>query len=401
MKLPTLIRVIYAVNFSIIMSLTPLLYILNHPTIFKIGFSEDTVIPFIPFYPLTFIAFKSIARFGNGLALCNNYLFGKEYHKIVGYFIIYLIYTLIIEGYQVCFANEIDINIFAFMYICRQYLYSSIDFSLDQLDINYNQSYRVIGFLLLLIPLYGIMYPTWLLLSLKLLYMFSIIGLGYCIYLINLHRELLDDTYLIDKLEEKKINGRISVNKFIWIFIMLLLVSYIDGAGDAIATEKLWNSKDIKYFVINMFVKIFASLMTFPPIQKKCINQSNNTSIITRLMIFRFLLLMSIKWIYFQEILFFSQCSIDIFIGTIFMNNYLDKNKKLFWNSKSTSTYYMPASFAYFVNENIPPLIKIILVYNLINIGKTIDIGNYFIIPIMITAVGSMKLIPIIQKKIQ
>ena len=61
----------------------------------------------------------------------------------------------------------------------------------------------------------------------------------------------------------------------------------------------------------------------------------------------------------------------------------------------------MPASFAYFVNENIPPLIKIILVYNLINIGKTIDIGNYFIIPIMITAVGSMKLIPIIQKKIQ
>ena len=258
----------------------------------------------------------------------NNYLFGKEYHKIVGYFIIYLIYTLIIEGYQVCFANEIDINIFAFMYICRQYLYSSIDFSLDQLDINYNQSYRVIGFLLLLIPLYGIMYPTWLLLSLKLLYTFSIIGLGYCIYLINLHRELLDDTYLIDKLEEKKINGRISVYKFIWIFIMLLLVSYIDGAGDAIATEKLWNSIDIKYFVINMFVKIFASLMTFPPIQKKCINQSNNTSIITRLMIFRFLLLMSIKWIYFQEILFFSQCSIDIFIGTIFMNNYLDKNKK-------------------------------------------------------------------------
>ena len=398
MKLPTLIRVIYAVNFSIIMSLTPLLYILNHPTIFKIGFSEDTVIPFIPFYPLTFIAFKSIARFGNGLALCNNYLFGKEYHKIVGYFIIYLIYTLIIEGYQVCFANEIDINIFAFMYICRQYLYSSIDFSLDQLDINYNQSYRVIGFLLLLIPLYGIMYPTWLLLSLKLLYTFSIIGLGYCIYLINLHRELLDDTYLIDKLEE---NGRISVNKFIWIFIMLLLVSYIDGAGDAIATEKLWNSKDIKYFVINMFVKIFASLITFPPIQKKCINQSNNTSIITRLMIFRFLLLMSIKWIYFQEILFFCQSSIDIFIGTIFMNNYLDKNKKLFWNSKSTSTYYMPASFAYFMNENIPPLIKIILVYNLINIGKTIDIGNYFIIPIMITAVCSMKLIPIIQKKIQ
>ena len=93
MKLPTLIRVIYAVNFSIIMSLTPLLYILNHPTIFKIGFSEDTVIPFIPFYPLTFIAFKSIARLGNGLALCNNYLFGKEYHKIVGYFIIYLIYN--------------------------------------------------------------------------------------------------------------------------------------------------------------------------------------------------------------------------------------------------------------------------------------------------------------------
>ena len=26
---------------------------------------------------------------------------------------------------------------------------------------------------------------------------------------------------------------------------MLLLVSYIDSAGDAIATEKLWNSKDI------------------------------------------------------------------------------------------------------------------------------------------------------------
>ena len=40
MELSTTIRVIYAVNFSIIMSLTPLLYILNHPEIFKIGFNE-------------------------------------------------------------------------------------------------------------------------------------------------------------------------------------------------------------------------------------------------------------------------------------------------------------------------------------------------------------------------
>ena len=46
--------------------------------------------------------------------------------------------------------------------------------------------------------------------------------------------------------------GSINIDKFIWIFIMLLLVSYIDGAGDAIATEKLWNSKDVNYFVINM-----------------------------------------------------------------------------------------------------------------------------------------------------
>lgn len=383
------------------MSLTPLLYVLNHPTIFNIGFNEDVVLPFIPFYPLTFMAFKNIARLVNGLALCNNYLFGKKYHKIVGYFLIYLIYTLIIEGYQVCFTSETNITIFTFTFICRQYLYSSIDFSLDQLDSNYNQGYRVIGLLLLLIPLSGIFYPSWLLFSLKVLYISHISGLSYCIYLINQHEKLFNITYLHDKSNKEKMKGSINIDKFIWIFIMLLLVSYIDGAGDAIATEKLWNSKDVNYFVINMLVRIFVSLMTFPPIQKKIIHQHNSPKIVTRLMILRFILLISMKWFPFQEVLFFCQCSIDIFIGTIFMNDYLDKNKEIFWNSKSTSKYYISASSAYFINENLPPLIKMILVYHLIKIGKTIDIGTYFVLPIMFVAIGSMKLIPSIQKKIR
>ena len=400
MELSTTIRIIYAVNFSIIMSLTPLLYILNHSEIFKIGFNEYTTISLIPFYPLTFIAFKNIARFGTGFTLCNDYLFGKQYHKNLGYFMVYLIYILLIEGYQVCIASKINIYIFAFTYICRQYFYGSIDYSLDQLDINYNQSYRVIGYLLLLIPLYGIIYPTWLLLSLKLLYITSIIGLGYCIYLLQLNQ---DQFIIKDSNKEKEENNkRIDLYKFGWICIMLLLVSYIDGAGDAIATEKLWNSKNIKYFIINIFVRIFASLMTFPPIQEQIgINQINNTRIITRLMILRFLLLICMKWTILQEVLFFCQCSIDIFIGTLFMNEYLDKNKNLFWTSRTTSKYYISASTAYFINENIPPLIKIGLVYNLIKIGKKMDIGIIFVLPIMILAIVSIKIIPIIQKKIK
>ena len=66
---------------------------------------------------------------------------------------------------------------------------------LDQLDSNYNQGYRVIGLLLLLIPLSGIFYPSWLLFSLKVLYISHISGLSYCIYLINQHEKLFNITF--------------------------------------------------------------------------------------------------------------------------------------------------------------------------------------------------------------
>ena len=142
--------------------------------------------------------------------------------------------------------------------------------------------------------------------------------------------------------------------------------------------------------------------MTYPPIQKIIgINQFNNTNIITKLMICRFILLACMKFTNFQEIIFFCQCSIDIFIGTIFMNDYLNKNKKIFLNSTTNSKYYVPSSIAYFINENIPPLIKMILVNILISIGKKIEIGLYFTLPIIILAIGSIKLIPFIQNKIK
>ena len=102
-----------------------------------------------------------------------------------------------------------------------------------------------------------------------------------------------------------------------------------------------------------------------------------------------------------KGIIFFIQSSIDIFVGTMFMNDYLNKNKKIFRTSTTTSKYYVPSSVAYFINENVPPLIKMGLVYNLIRIGKKIDIGTWFIFPIMIMAIISINLIPIIQKKIK
>ena len=402
MELSTIIRIIYAVNFSIIMSITPLLYILNHPQIFKIGFDEYTPI-YIYSIPLTFIAFKNIARFTSGLAIFNDYIIGKQYHKNIIYFLIYLTYALLIELYIVCYSTEINIYLFAFIYICKQYLYSSIDFSLDQIDINYNQNYRVIGLLVLLIPLYGIIYQDYLLISLKLLYFVNIISLKFSIYCTS----FLHSKYNKPKKNKKDIHlrtittGRISIDKFIWIFMMLLLVSYIDSAGDAIATEKLWNNDDTNYFIINMSVRIFASLITFPPIQNKFVNQQNSSTIIIKLMMVRFLLLISMKYISFKGIIFFIQSSIDIFVGTMFMNDYLNKNKKIFRTSTTTSKYYVPSSVAYFINENVPPLIKMMLVYNLIRIGKNIDIGTWFIFPIMIMAIISINLIPIIQKKIK
>ena len=233
--------------------------------------------------------------------------------------------------------------------------------------------------------------------SLKVFYTMCLIGCSFCINLINGSEQKI---HLSDKI--KKINKRISIDKFSWIFVMLILVSYIDGSGDAIATEKLWNSKNIDYFLISSIVRIFTSLLTFPPIQNKIINNTNNISnIVIRLMILRFILLMSMKWVSFKQIVFFSQCSIDIFVGTIFMNDYLNKNKKLFWNSNTTSKYYISSSFAYFINENVPSLIKIFMVYNLTKLGKRIEIGLYFTLPIMIFAIGSIKLIPIIQNKIK
>ena len=183
--------------------------------------------------------------------------------------------------------------------------------------------------------------------------------------------------------------------------MMLLLVSYIDSAGDAIATEKLWNNDDTNYFIINMSVRIFASLITFPPIQNKFVNQQNSSTIIIKLMMVRFLLLISMKYISFKGIIFFIQSSIDIFVGTMFMNDYLDKNKKIFRTSITTSKYYVPSSVAYFINENVPPLIKMILVFIITEIGKKIEIGLYFTIPIMLLAITAINMINYIQKKIK
>jgi len=405
---PIGIRTIYAVNFSIIMSLVPIIYILNHPNIFKIGFDEDTIISLIPMYPITFIVFKNIARFLNGFALLNDYIFGKDYNTIIKYFIIFLIFILTIECYQICFSNQFNVNIFAFTISSRQYLYGSIDYSLDQLDDNYNQNYRVIGLIVLLVPLFGIINKTWIIESLKLFYAICIISLTYCIYLFNIYTESnrvknkpINIKYAPYQTENTK--KRISINKFAWIFVMLILVSYIDGAGDALATEKLWNSKTIDYFLISSIVRILSSLLTFPPIQNKIINNNNIniSNIVTKFMVFRFILLISMKWTNYKQIIYFTQCSIDIFIGTIFMNDYLNKNKKIFLNSTTNSKYYISSSIAYFINENVPPFIKIILVTILTSIGKKIEIGLYFTLPIIILAIGSIKLIPFIQNKIK
>ena len=362
-----IIRTIYAINFSIIMSLVPIIYILNHPNIFKIGFDEDTIISLIPVYPITFLAFKNIARFLNGFALLNDYIFGKDYNTIIKNFIIFLISILTIECYQICFSNQFNVNIFAFTISCRQYLYGSIDYSLDQLDDNYNQNYRVIGLILLLVPLFGIINKDWIIESLKLFYAICITGLTYCVYLFNIYTEStrvknkpINIKYAPYKTENTK--KRISIDKFIWIFVMLILVSYVDGAGDALATEKLWNSKTIDYFLISSIVRIVSSLLTFPPIQNKIISNNNISNIVTKLMIFRFILLISMNWTNYKQIIYFIQCSIDIFIGTIFMNDYLNKNKKIFLNSTTNSKYYIPSSIAYFINENVPPFIKMILV---------------------------------------
>ena len=203
--------------------------------------------------------------------------------------------------------------------------------------------------------------------------------------------------YQKQKLKKK----RISIDKFAWIFVMLILVSYVDGAGDALATEKLWNSKTIDYFLISSIVRIVSSLLTFPPIQTKIIGNNNITNIVTKLMIFRFILLISMNLTNYKQFIYFAQCSIDVFIGTIFMNDYLNKNKKIFLNSTTNSKYYIPSSIAYFINENVPPFIKMILVNILISIGKKIEIGLYFTLPIMIFAICSIKLIPFIQNKIK
>ena len=57
------------------------------------------------------------------------------------------------------------------------------------------------------------------------------------------------------------------------------------------------------------------------------------------------------KYLEFKSFIFLIQCSIDIYVGTVFMNDYLDKNKQIFWNSSTNSKYYVSASFAYFINE--------------------------------------------------
>jgi len=382
----------------------PLLYILNHKNIFGVGFDEDSTIDFIPFISVSFLVFSNFSRFANGLALFNNYLFGDNNYKILENMLILLVSTLIVECYIVCFAYEFNLSIFAGCFLLRQYLYGSIDYTLDQMDIAYNQSYRVIGLLPLMIMILGIIFKSYVMLSLKLYYSILIFSVFLGNYLVGLEYEthrIKNKEIKIDYTKNKENLKRVSIDKFIWIFIMLLMVSYVDGAGDAIATEKLWNSKDINYFIINQLVRIVTSILTFPPIQKLFITSNNKSNYISSLIIFRFILLVSMKYVEFKSFIFLIQCSIDIYVGTVFMNDYLDKNKQIFWRSSTNSKYYVSASFAYFINENVPPFIKMVLVLILTKIGKQIEIGIYFTLPIMSLAILCINTIPIIQNKLK
>ena len=394
-----MIRTIYAVNFANIMFITPLLYILNHPDIFNIGFKEEELIPFIG---ISFIVFKNLSRFVGAVALFNDYILGKDYYTILSKFIICYIAVISSECYQICYSNNINLLLFSITFIIRQYLYGSIDYTLDQLSMSYNQSYRVIGLVPLVIVIYGIYYNDYIITCLKIFYFICITGFIYILGLVysriendRITKKQIDITYSYKK--EKK---KISIDKFGWIVVMLLMVSYVDGAGDAVATEKVWNSKTTDYFLINSMVRIVSSLLTFPPIQSY-ISSKDSIKNITTLIIFRFILLVFMKFTIYKKIIFFVQCFIDIYVGTIFMNDYLDKNKKIFWNSSTNSKYYVTASFAYFINENVPPFIKMILVFILTSIGKKIEIGLYFTIPIMLLAITSIHMIKYIQKKIQ
>ena len=107
------------------------------------------------------------------------------------------------------------------------------------------------------------------------------------------------------------------------------------------------------------------------------------------------------KYVEFKSFIFLIQCSIDIYVGTVFMNDYLDKNKQIFWKSSTDSKYYVSASFAYFINENVPPFIKMVLVLILTQIGKHIEIDIYITLPIMSLAILCINTIPIIQNKLK
>jgi len=394
-----MIRTIYAVNFANIMFLTPLLYILNHPNIFNIGFKEEELIPFIG---ISFVVFKNLSRFVGIVAVINDYIFGKNYYNILSKYIICYIVILGNEGYQVCYCDNINLLFFGITFLIRQYLYSSIDYTLDQLSMAYNQSYRVIGLVPLTIVIFGIYYNHYIITCLKIFYSLSILGFTYSLGLVysRIENDKKSNKQINIAYSYKKEKKKISIDKFGWIVIMLLMVSYVDGAGDAVATEKVWNSKTIDYFLINSIVRIVSSLLTFPPIQK-CISGVDKVKNVTGLIIFRFVLLVFMKFTVYKNIIFFVQCFIDIYVGTIFMNDYLDKNKKIFWNSTTDSKYYVTASFAYFINENIPPFIKMILVFIITSIGKKIEIGLYFTIPIMLLAITSIHMINYIQKKIK
>lgn len=394
-----MIRTIYAINFANIMFLTPLLYILNHPDIFKIGFKEEELIPFIG---SSFVVFKNLSRFVGIVSLFNNYIFGKDYNNILSKFIICYIVVLGNECYQVCYRDNINLTFFGVTFLLRQYLYSSIDYTLDQLSMSYNQSYRVIGLVPLLVVIFGIYYNEYIITCLKIFYFICILSFIYSLAIVynRIEKDRITNKQIDITYSYRKDKQKVSISKFGWILIMLLLVSYVDGAGDAIATEKVWNSKTIDYFLINSMVRIVSSLLTFPPIQKY-ISSKDNIKNVTTLLIFRFILLVFMKFTIYKNIIFFVQCFIDIYVGTIFMNDYLDKNKKIFWNSTTNSKYYVTASFAYFINENVPPFIKMILVYIITSIGKKIEIGLYFTIPIMLMAIVSINMIKYIQKKIQ
>lgn len=363
-------RTAYAFNFMVLFYSLVKSYIITHPEITGIELSLPKVISFMIFS----IEAKKLLTIGipsaNFLSPIIQLFTGRD-NMIKFLPIFFLIHILIL------WSEILSIFLFKSYYLwfllcfIQQLTYSCIDLTLDQISIKApydgcsDQSFRSNGAVIgLMLPVFSLLLSPYIgmLICFILMTLFLTVILFYTAY-ISIKLQFIDKYEREKESNNSHNDGKIAIPQLLLIIIMILAMSIPDGVGDAISGKIAKEYKNSNLIVIKYTIMSLGWGLTHPLIHQTI---TRKIQIVGRwwpifLMIFRVLILYffpELRLLGVAEIGFFLQSILDTTGGTLIKNDIEQDNRVLFWSSKSTSKWTVPAVVANFIQEQAPPTLK-------------------------------------------